>query len=85
MVQQADDALTRRLPDHALVLPAGADEPVVLTGTALALWDVLADDLAVDDIVDRLASHFGADRATVAADVVPALDRLRRLRALAGR
>jgi Coenzyme PQQ synthesis protein D (PqqD) len=82
VLRQHDAVLRRRLPGAAVLLPPGADQPVVLTGTALALWDELAEPVDEAGLAARLAERFAVDEATVAADIGPALDRLRQLGAV---
>jgi hypothetical protein len=71
--------LWRRSLDAVVVLPAGAEEPVTLGGTGVAVWELLDTWRSVQALTELLAPRYGADPAVVAADVralVHALDLL---------
>jgi len=76
------DALWRRSVDAVLVLPAGADEPVTLTGTGPALWELLAEPCTVAQLAAVLADAYDAPIETVEADIAPVVDELARVDAL---
>ena len=76
------DALWRRSLDAVLVLAAGADEPVPLTGTGPAVWELLAEPCTVPQLAAVLSEGFDAEPATVEADLRPMIDELVRLDAL---
>lgn len=77
------DTLWRRSADAVVLLPAGADEPVVLPGTAAAVWDLLSVPATLDEIVRTLADAYGAEPSAVGPDVEELLGRLERLDAVA--
>ncbi len=62
--------------DAALVLPPSADDPLTLAGTGAGLWDLLAEPISTDDLVDALAARYGAAPSTVAGDLGPVLAEL---------
>ncbi|MFI5047442.1 MAG: PqqD family protein [Acidimicrobiia bacterium] len=76
------DALWRRGLDAVLVLPVDADEPVMLTGTGPAVWELLAEPCTVPQLAAVLSEVYDAEPATVEADVRPVVDELVRLGAL---
>jgi hypothetical protein len=76
------DALWRRSLDAVLVLPAGSDEPITLAGTGPALWELLAEPCTVAQLAAVLSEAYGAEAATVEADVAPVVGELVRLQAL---
>jgi hypothetical protein len=69
------EALWRRLPDRLLVL-SGGDEVLTLAGTAVAVWDELAEPIEPSELAARLADRFHADAAEVEADLERLLERL---------
>lgn len=73
MVRRADDVLWRALPGGVLVLPRGRDEPLLLGGTAVDLWEGLAHAGTEADLVEALARRYRVDPSEVAATVGPAL------------
>ena len=68
--------LRRDGPFGVVLLAPGDEEPRALAGSAVAVWEALAETVSRDDLVADLAAAFGADPATVAADVAPLLDAL---------
>jgi len=73
---RGDTVLWRRTADRVLVLPPEAAAPTVLTGTSVALWDLLVRPRAIADVVARLAEQYASSTERVRADVEPALDEL---------
>jgi hypothetical protein len=70
-------ATLRRDGPFGVVLLAPRDaEPRALAGSAVVVWEALAEPVSRGDLVADLAAAFGADPATVAADVAPLLDAL---------
>jgi hypothetical protein len=71
--------LWRRAVDAVVLLPVGADDPVLLPGTGAAVWELLEQPATLDELLAALREVYGtdaADRASAAADVVALLDRL---------
>jgi hypothetical protein len=52
---RARDALWRRLPDGVLVLTPALATPLAVTGSAAAVWDLLAVPTDTDTMCERLA------------------------------
>lgn len=65
------DVLWRTVIDGVLILSRGADEPVLLTGSGVALWSALDQPASLADVVHRLARDHQTDRATVESDLAP--------------
>ena len=59
-----------------IVLAPGADEPVTVTGSGLAVWDLLDRPRSTDGLVAELSERFAADPATIRADVEALVGRL---------
>jgi hypothetical protein len=73
------DVSWRRSLDAVVVLPATAEDPAVLPGTAAAVWNLLAAPATLDELVAALLEVYGGDPAVIARDVDDLLDRLRTL------
>jgi hypothetical protein len=75
---------TRRTPEAVLVLPIHADgsDPIVLTDSAIAIWDEIAVSSTLDEVVERLAVRYDATAETIRAAVTPVLAELVRQGAL---
>lgn len=63
--RHADNALTRRTPRSLVVLGAASNEPIVLDGVALAIWDQFAAPAADA----RVAELLGPELATDGTDI----------------
>ena len=62
-------AFVRRTADCALVLAVDGSSPIVLRGTALAIWDAFALPRSVDDVAQELATSYDAPFENVEAEV----------------
>jgi Coenzyme PQQ synthesis protein D (PqqD) len=69
----AADVYWRDAPGELLLFDARTERYCVLNEPAAAVWRRLAAGAALDEIATELARHFGADRATVLADVAGAV------------
>src|SRR4051812_25766445 len=63
------DALWRWTFDGVIVLPVGEAQPVSLSGTGAALWELLDKPIAGGQVVDRLARVHEVAPDVVADDV----------------
>jgi hypothetical protein len=70
------DVLWRRVVDGVLILPRGAEQPVLLTGSGVALWDELTEPAPFDELVARLALAHRVERELAAADLDPVIEDL---------
>ena len=68
MLVHADDVLVRRT-SRALVVLGAIPPPVVLRGTAAAIWSRFATPRLVRDVADELATDYGEDRAVVGREL----------------
>jgi len=75
-------ALVREGAFGVVVLGTETSDAVTLSGTAAALWDVLADPQTSTAVVDVLAEQFGLAPERVRPDVDSALEQLVQLGAL---
>ena len=73
---RAPDALWRWTAGGAAVLPADAEEPILLNGPASALWILLEEPCGIDDICAELKALFEGIPESYAAEVSAMLDRL---------
>jgi hypothetical protein len=78
-IARADGALWRRTVDRVLVLPDRLAAPVVLSGTAVTLWDLLESATPVQRIPHELATRFEVSVDRIEADLQTALDQMRKL------
>src|SRR4051794_3369103 len=67
------DVLVRRGGFGLLLLAPTAEQPVLLEGTGLDLWDALDRPRCDIELIDDLASAFRTEPETVATDVRAAL------------
>ncbi|MGH9064153.1 MAG: PqqD family protein [Acidimicrobiales bacterium] len=73
---RAGDALWRRVGDTVVLLAAGAEEPMVVSGSAGPIWDLLARPISLPEIARRLAAEYGVAEETIVEDVGVLLGRL---------
>lgn len=74
--RHAPGVLHRRSIDAILLLRAPASDPVILTGTAVDLWECCAGGQTLDEVVDSLSRHFSESPDRIRADLQAAADTL---------
>lgn len=70
--RRASTVLTRRVGEEIIVASA-EEEPHLLTGTGLAIWNLLRTPRTVSELVRELTAGYDAPRAAVMSDVQPFL------------
>jgi hypothetical protein len=85
LVQRSPHVLWRVTLDTVILLPPALDEPIALAGTGPEIWELLAEQRRVGDLVDTLAQRHGADTAVVREDVEALLRRLTKVGAVVKR
>ena len=68
--------------DGIVVLPAHAQEPIALLGSAASVWEMLAEPLTAAELVAALATHYGVAPDHVTTEIRATLDGLIRRGAL---
>jgi hypothetical protein len=68
--------LSRSAPDFVVLLAPDGDDPIVLRGTGVALWQALDRPQNTEELANRLAVEFHADPAAVRSDIEPVIARL---------
>jgi hypothetical protein len=76
------DVPWRRSLDTVVMFPPGAADAVTLGATGPEIWDLLHDAMALDALVEVLATTHHADPTLVEAEVRPVLERLAQLGAI---
>jgi len=74
--RRSESTLWRRTLDGVVVLPDGADAPLVLRGPAARIWELLAQPLNVEELLDAIATVYAVEGDTVADEVGWAVGRL---------
>lgn len=69
-------ALWREGIGRVVLLPATADEPLLLTGSGALLWDLLATPVELDAIARELATCYGVSPEEIAGELATALEDL---------
>lgn len=70
ILRRPADVRYRRIEGEAVVLRQSAAEVLVLNGVGASVLDLADGRRAVGEWIDALAEEYGADRATVARDVL---------------
>lgn len=73
---RSERVLWRRTVDGVVVLPIDHGDYFDLTGTGVALWEVLAMPRTVDEAAAELLSRFDGAPEAVVADLAPVLEDL---------
>ena len=76
LLHRAPDALARRVLRGVMVLTARDDEPFVITPPGDVIWDILADPIDLQDLVDLLADSFEGDKEQITGDVAALIQTL---------
>lgn len=79
MWRRRPDVLWRRSVEAVILGAASGGDPVTLTGTGAAVWDLLEEPTTLADLVAVLAAEYGADPAVVEHDVAALLADLQAL------
>jgi dTDP-4-amino-4,6-dideoxygalactose transaminase len=74
--ERDERTLSRSAPDFVVLLPPEGNEPIVLRGTGVALWQALDRAQNAEELANRLATEFRADPAAVRSDIEPVIARL---------
>jgi hypothetical protein len=56
-----------------VVLAAGSEQPVRISGSAVDVWEMLATPKTLDDLVTEIDADVGSSARVLAADVAGAL------------
>lgn len=59
-----------------MVLTATDDEPFVITPPGDVIWDILAEPIDLQDLVDLLADSFEGDKEQITSDVAALIQTL---------
>ena len=82
--RRADDVLSRRTSRSVVVLTADANEPVVLEGAAVVVWNALEQPATDAQLVTAIATRLALAGDDVRSDVAAARELLCRHRVLVG-
>jgi hypothetical protein len=82
--RQNDDVLTRRTSRSLLIVTPTSDEPLVLEGAAVSVWDALRQPATDDELIATIANAFAVTGDDVRSDVVATREVLHRQGALVG-
>lgn len=74
--QQHPDTLVRHSLTQSVLLPSGTDEPLVLGGAAVRIWDMLEEPTSLGQLADDLGLMFSRDPALIVEEIGPVLDSL---------
>jgi hypothetical protein len=78
LVARAEDVLEGSVDGQLIVLQPANGEYAGLDGTAVRIWELLAEPTRFGDLVDTLAAEYEVPRSQCAPDVAQWLEGLRR-------
>jgi len=86
-MKRKDDVLLQNVGGQDLLVPLGAkvvdlNGMVVLNPTGAFLWELLAEDRSLEDLVTAMVDHFDVDREQAHVDVQLFLNEIARWRLL---
>jgi Coenzyme PQQ synthesis protein D (PqqD) len=67
--RRADTALWRRTLDGVVVLPIDGRAPLALRGPAARIWELLAQPLTIEELLEAIAAIYAVERDAVAGEV----------------
>ena len=70
---RAEEVLWREVVDGVLLLAPGEQEPVVLSGSGVLVWERLAEPATGKVLAAWLADAYGQPPDTILEDLLPAL------------
>ena len=83
--RRTSSTLWRRTTTGVVLLPAGAEQPVQLGGSAALVWEVLDEPAGETDTTELLARACGEQPGSIAAEVSSVLRQLEALGAVEAR
>jgi hypothetical protein len=83
-MKRSKDFLLKHVGGQCLLVPIGAkvmdmNALITLNATGRLVWELLAEDLSVEDLVAEVAKEFDADSGRTRSDVQAFVDNLGRL------
>ena len=74
--ERCDAALWRRTSDAVVILAPDADEAIVLSDSAVFVWESLGDGRDAHEVAQAVADVYGIDATTCEPAVAEALEQL---------
>jgi hypothetical protein len=71
--QRCPATFVRRTTRSLVILAAGSEQPVRVSGSAVDVWDMLATPKTLDDLVAEIVADAGTAAGVLATDVAEAL------------
>jgi hypothetical protein len=81
LFRRRDGIVARRIAGECILVPvsgsvAGFDRIFALNAMGEGIWDLLAEELAYDDLADRILERYDIDRPTAEADLAEFLEEM---------
>lgn len=75
---RSPETLWRSANGTLVLLPHGADDrsPLVVSGSAALVWELLATPITLPELADRLSQLYGTSAQVIARDLAPLLNQL---------
>lgn len=62
--------IARTVGSAVLLLPPNRNDPLVVSGCGAAIWHLLASEVSVEQLTEKLAAEYGQEAARIAPDVL---------------
>ncbi|MEM7285150.1 MAG: PqqD family protein [Actinomycetota bacterium] len=76
LLHRAPNALSRRVLRGVMVLTPADDEPFLITPPGDVVWEILAEPIDLEDLVDLLSGTYDGDKTQITADVAALIETL---------
>lgn len=88
-MRAAKDYIMREIAGETILIPSGSAAQkfnglITVNELGTFIWNALAEDLALDELVDRITDTYEVDAETARADAVEFLEELHKVGALEG-
>ncbi|MGH3903811.1 MAG: PqqD family protein [Pseudonocardiaceae bacterium] len=74
---RSTDISARTIGDETIVLSLPTSRYFTITGVGTRVFELLAEDTSLDDLIGRVVAEYEVDPATARRDIEAFLDRLR--------
>lgn len=70
VIARGSDHVEAQMSDQTVMMSVARGKYFALEGTAQRIWELVAEPMAVGEVVDRLVGEFEIDRDQCAAEVI---------------
>ncbi len=79
---RSEHVLFRSVLNGVLILGPGGVDPILISSPGDLIWELLSDEISLEDLIAQLASEYSAPESVVRADIEPTLRTLLEAKAI---